>query len=224
MLSLAIGLVYIQSHSNIAMEDIVQGTFGPQHSSFTIKSISDIKLLANASSQLGRIDLQIEWLLFLKKNLNISSPELLQIEEELKIARKTNDEILLKGGGYLYDKEDNRFMISSKKLLTTTSTNDFKAAQEKIIAVEKSVFDIDKHDRDMSDIPGYVNKLLTVRMDIINRLCQNKVSTSPDYRCHQCMNHHNADSYMRLGPHKVEIFNKNPTVAIIHQFISDAGK
>ena len=75
-------------------------------------------------------------------------------------------------------------MISSKKLLTTNSTNDTKAAKAKMLAVEKSVSDIENHDKDMSDTPGYVNKLLTVRMDIINRLCQNKVSTSPDYRYH----------------------------------------
>ena len=75
-------------------------------------------------------------------------------------------------------------MISSKELLTTASTNDTKAAQEKMAAVEKSVSDIDNHDRDMSDTPGYVNKLLTIRKDIINRLCQSNVSTSPNYRYH----------------------------------------
>ena len=45
-------------------------------------------------------------------------------------------------------------MISSKKLLTTNSTNDTKAAKAKMLAVEKSVSDIENHDKDMSDTPG----------------------------------------------------------------------
>ena len=99
-----------------------------------------------------------------------------------QLCSQKNDEILQRGGGYFYDKHEKKFLISSKSLLTITWKKDFRLAEEKMSAVEASVADVEKHDRDMSDTPGYVNKLLTVRTDIISNLCQNNVTTSQNFR------------------------------------------
>ena len=99
-----------------------------------------------------------------------------------QLCSQKNDEILQRGGGYFYDKHEKKFLISSKSLLTITWKKDFRLAEEKMSAVGASVADVEKHDRDMSDTPGYVNKLLTVRTDIISNLCQNNVTTSQNFR------------------------------------------
>lgn len=46
-----------------------------------------MRLLATASRQIGRIDLQISWLNFIKSTMRISSQDMAEIENDLNDAR-----------------------------------------------------------------------------------------------------------------------------------------
>ena len=95
--------------------------------------------------------------------------------------RHLNDELLLKGGGYLFDKNENIFLVSQKKLNSNNTRNhDLEnIASRNINSVEKSLRLI-PHDKDMSAHPGFINKLMTVRADNTNRLCQISSSIHTD--------------------------------------------
>jgi len=225
--SVAVGLVYIQSHYNISNSNLLQGSFGPgipqPHQS--IIALDDVDRIIAASGKIGRIDLQIDWLEFTINNFDINENELCKYKNLLQHLKHLNDEILLKGGGFLFDKNENIFLVSQKKLKSNNTRNhDLEnIAFRNIDSVEKSLRLI-PHDKDMSAHPGFINKLMTVRADNTKRLCQISSSIHTDRTKGLFCKFHFINSFTRLCPYKFEILSVDPGVTLVHEFISSKEK
>ena len=117
--------------------------------------------------------------------------------------------------------------ISSKKTLLSQGVShlDKRTAEEKLKSLEISALEI-PHEQDMSDHPGYINKMFTVRADLSVSLCkQNKESqtTKTSLKCHNSP-FHGDDIWRRLLPFKIEVLNNSPAIKLVHDFISHPGK
>ena len=80
------------------------------------------------------------------------------------------------------------------------------------------------HKQDMSDHPGYINKLFTVRSDLSVSLCKHSTDSQiakKSLKCHYSILQ--PDIWRRLLPFKIEVLNNFPAIKIVHDFISNQG-
>ena len=116
--------------------------------------------------------------------------------------------------------------ISSKKTLLSQDVShlDKRKAEEKLKSLQISASEM-PHEQDMSDHPGYMNKMFTMRSDLAVSLCkQSKESqtTQTGLKCHNYSFH--VDIWRRLLPFKIEVLNNSPAIKLVHDFISNPGK
>ena len=116
--------------------------------------------------------------------------------------------------------------ISSKKTLLSKGVShlDKRKAEEKLKSFQISASEM-PHQQDMSDHPGYMNKMFTMRSDLSVSLCkQSKDSqtTQTGLKCHNSPFH--VDIWRRLLPFKIEVLNNSPAIKLVHDFISHPGK
>lgn len=138
--------------------------------------------------------------------------------------RKKSDEILIQYGGYYFNSDENMF-ISSKMILQSQrySNHERKRSEEKLKSLLITASEM-PHKQDMSDHPGYINKLFTVRSDLSVSLCKhsrNSQITKIGLKCHYSFVQ--LDIWRRLLPFKIEVLNNFPVIKIVHDFISNQG-
>ena len=75
------GLAYIQSCYNTSVDEIVLGKIWP-NTPHSLKTFSDVYQISKAASLIGRLDLQIDWLLYLQANFNIPEFQFQMLEKE----------------------------------------------------------------------------------------------------------------------------------------------
>ena len=115
--------------------------------------------------------------------------------------------------------------ISSKKILQSQrySNHERKRSEEKLKSLLINAAEM-PHKQDMSDHPGYINKLFTVRSDLSVSLCKHSTDaqkTKKALKCHYSILQ--PDIWRRLLPFKIEVLNNFPAIKIIHDFISYQG-
>ena len=146
----------------------------------------------------------------------------------LAFFRRKSDEILINYGGYYFNSDENMY-ISSKKTLLRPDLSDIKrfnrkAPEERLRLLEEASSKM-PHEEDMSDYPGYINKMFTVRSDLSVSLCKcsSKIQTTKAaLKCHYSIFH--VDIWRRLLPFKIEVLNTTPSINLVHEFISHQGK
>ena len=139
--------------------------------------------------------------------------------------RGKSDEILIKYGGYYFDSDDDKF-VTSKKTVLSKSVGDYDKMKsvERVKSLKMAAGGM-PHERDMSDFPGYINKMFTVRSDLSVSLCRHSSAVHTNkvgFKCHYSILY--LDIWRKLMPFKLEILNKTPEIMLVHDFISYTGK
>ena len=139
--------------------------------------------------------------------------------------RKKSDEILIQYGGYYFTSDKNIFISSKKTLLSQRVSHlERKKSEDNLKSVLLTASEM-PHKQDMSDHPGYINKLFTVRSDLSVSLCKHSTdsqTTKIGLKCHYTIFH--VDIWRRLLPFKIEVLNNLPAIKLVHDFISHQGK
>ena len=139
--------------------------------------------------------------------------------------RRKSDEILIQYGGYYFTSDKNIFISSKKTLLSQRGSHlGRQTSEEKLKSVLLTASEM-PHKQDMSDHPGYINKLFTVRSDLSVSLCKHSTdsqTTKIGLKCHYTIFH--VDIWRRLLPFKIEVLNNLPAIKLVHDFISHQGK
>ena len=139
--------------------------------------------------------------------------------------RRESDEILIQYGGYYFNSDKNIFISSKRTLLSQRVSHlERKKSEEKLKSVLLTASEM-PHKQDMSDHPGYINKLFTVRSDLSVSLCNHSTdskTTKNGLKCHYSIFH--VDIWRRILPFKIEVLNNLPVIKLVHDFISHQGK
>ena len=79
--SAAVGLAYIQSSYNASIDDFILGKLWPG-SPHSLKKFSDLYQISKAAKSIGRLDLQIDWLLHLDAHFSLSEFQFKKLKRE----------------------------------------------------------------------------------------------------------------------------------------------
>ena len=229
-----LGIIQIQGHSNATIGDIVVGDVLGYKSPHSLSSW-DCHQLSISAMNLGRLDLQIDWLAkAVKMETNKNKQKVLK--SKLTNFKAFHDEILLEQG-FSIDPEnitelkavERGTMVVTKNTPALKINKDNPLVKEHWQKVMEGTF--------LRDLMGKNNvtayffhhhtqhiktyNMLFRQTNIMRNLCAGNSDRSPELdRDVKCHHHFRSDPYLQLGPFKLENLNSQPHIGLIHQFIS----
>ena len=218
------GLMNIQAYHGLDPSDIIDGRirYGDKvYQSKTKLTIEDAKLIAEEAKKSKRLNVQIQWL-----NQTVTYPS-----RECKLDTDT-------AKCDLSDKEINPSISGDNAYIKATKEHDKALVNwEKTLLGKISTFkdpinadapqkahEFRHHfDREMGATCGNP-KIVSTCSEVyqfhrIQNLCSDPNHTSPPRPENICANIHYRDSYLKLGPFKLEHLNSDPVVQVVHNFV-----